>query len=72
MSECDREGSIMRRPWPTGDCRAVVKIFRIVSADGRAASAAPTVQETLQRDRVKYFARETSPSERAGGEGHAN
>jgi len=22
MSECDHEGSIMRRPWPTGGCRS--------------------------------------------------
>jgi len=25
VSECDRETSIMRRPWPTGGCCAVVK-----------------------------------------------
>ena len=25
VSECDREVSLMRKPWPTRDCRAVVK-----------------------------------------------
>jgi hypothetical protein len=25
VSECDREVSIMRRPWPTGGCRAIGK-----------------------------------------------
>jgi hypothetical protein len=25
VSECDREASIMRRPWPTGGCRATKK-----------------------------------------------
>jgi hypothetical protein len=25
VSGCDRESLIMRRPWPTGDCWAVVK-----------------------------------------------
>jgi len=27
--ECDRESSIMRRPWPAGGCRAMVKIREI-------------------------------------------
>ena len=26
VSECDREASIMRRPWPTGGCCAMGKI----------------------------------------------
>ena len=25
VSECDRESSIMRWPWPTGGCCAVIK-----------------------------------------------
>ena len=25
VSECDRESSTMRRPWPTGGCYAMVK-----------------------------------------------
>ena len=25
VSECDREASIMRKPWPTGGCRAIKK-----------------------------------------------
>jgi hypothetical protein len=27
VSECDREASIMRRPWPTGGCRAIKKNY---------------------------------------------
>ena len=26
VSECDREASIMRRPWPTGCCRAILNM----------------------------------------------
>jgi hypothetical protein len=26
VSECDREASIMRRPWPTGGCCATIKL----------------------------------------------
>ena len=27
VSECDREASILRRPWPTGGCCAVGEIY---------------------------------------------
>jgi hypothetical protein len=27
VSECDREASIMRRPWPNRDCCAIGKIY---------------------------------------------
>jgi hypothetical protein len=29
VSECDREASIMMRPWPTRGCCAIKKIIRI-------------------------------------------
>jgi len=32
VSECDREASILRRPWPTGGCYAMVKRNVIVTA----------------------------------------
>jgi hypothetical protein len=33
VSECDREASIMRRPWPTRCCRAMEKKIRRKSID---------------------------------------
>jgi hypothetical protein len=27
VSECDREASIMRRPWPTGGCCATAEVY---------------------------------------------
>ena len=30
MSECDHETSIKRRPWSTGDCCAVEKIYVVL------------------------------------------
>jgi hypothetical protein len=29
VSECDREASIMRRPWPTNDCCVMEKIMSV-------------------------------------------
>jgi hypothetical protein len=38
VSECDREASIMRRPWPTRGCRASVKkCMHIICECGRGA-----------------------------------
>jgi len=34
VSECDQESSIKRRPWPTGDCCAMVKKKSIFAAIG--------------------------------------
>jgi len=31
VSECDREASKMRRPWPTRDCCAMVGTLRVVA-----------------------------------------
>jgi hypothetical protein len=30
VSECDREASIMWRPWPTGGCRAIGRKSKLV------------------------------------------
>jgi hypothetical protein len=45
VSECDREASIMRRPWPNGSCWAVVKIgFSLVTVSfGATQFEIPTV-----------------------------
>jgi len=48
----------------------MVKKIRIISADWRTANATPTIQETLQRERVKYFARETTAREVGHENGH--
>jgi hypothetical protein len=68
MSECDCKPSTIRRPRPTEGCCTIIKIIRIINTDGRTANSTPTIHETLQRDRVKYFARETTARER----GHAS
>ena len=39
MSECDRESSIMRRPWPTGGCSALVKKMILPREQGKVFSA---------------------------------
>jgi hypothetical protein len=47
-----------------------MKIIRTISADGGTAIATHTVHETLQRARVKNFARETTAREGGHANGH--
>jgi hypothetical protein len=40
VSECDREASIMGRPWPTGGCRATENNFPVNKNDTKVAGYA--------------------------------
>jgi hypothetical protein len=50
VSECDREASIMRRPWPTGGCCAMgTKLLRIPKCKSYYNS-----KLTLDKEMLKY------------------